>query len=30
MPAYIIARVNITDMPRYSGYMKVNPGVTTT
>ena len=27
MPAYIIARVHVTDMPRYSEYMKVTPGV---
>lgn len=27
MPAYIIARVEITDWPRYSEYMKVTPGV---
>ena len=27
MPAYIIARVNVTDVARYSEYMKVTPGV---
>jgi uncharacterized protein (DUF1330 family) len=27
MPAYIIARVDVTDWPRYSEYMKVTPGV---
>lgn len=27
MPAYIIARVEVTDMTRYAEYMKVTPGV---
>jgi uncharacterized protein (DUF1330 family) len=27
MPAYIIGRVEITDWPRYSEYMKATPGV---
>jgi uncharacterized protein (DUF1330 family) len=27
MPAYIIARVNVTDWDQYSEYMKVTPGI---
>lgn len=27
MPAYIIARVEVTDMARYREYMRVTPGV---
>ena len=29
MPAYLIARVEVTDMARYREYMKVTPGVIT-
>ncbi|NIS14954.1 DUF1330 domain-containing protein, partial [Candidatus Saccharibacteria bacterium] len=27
MPAYMIARVNVTDWDQYSEYMKVTPGI---
>lgn len=27
MPAYILARVDVTDMTRYQAYMKLTPGV---
>ena len=27
MPAYIIARVQVTDPARYAEYMKVTPGI---
>lgn len=27
MPAYIIGRVQVTDWPRYSEYMKLTPGI---
>lgn len=27
MPAYIIARVHVTDMTRYADYMKITPGI---
>jgi uncharacterized protein (DUF1330 family) len=27
MPAYIIARVHVTDAARYAEYMKITPGI---
>ena len=27
MPAYLIAKVNVTDMEQYKEYMKVTPGI---